>query len=134
MGFCVPRNDVQAPASTLDVEEEHEELFGVFSLDSGHDSMVSCDCGRSHRQEGSPLKPLNWSIDHGMVQNGKGVCYVLASNFIVAEVGNKSEHGVSLKSGTVSALQQAAKRLEATASAMLEKAAQIEKYGLDNLE
>jgi hypothetical protein len=84
--------------------------------------------------EGSPLKPLNWSIDHGMVQNGKGVCYVLASNFIVAEVGNKSEHGVSLKSGTVSALQQAAKRLEATASAMLEKAAQIEKYGLDNLE
>lgn len=82
-------------------------------------------------------KPLNWYHTSSMVRNGKGVCSVvlgdidrLGGNEIV-RVGNDTPNGISLRSGSVSAIHQAIKRLEVTIKEMEQLATHIEKFGLD---
>lgn len=85
-------------------------------------------------------RPLSWYHTSSMVRNGKGVCSVVLGDINrsggteIVRVGNDSPNGVSLRSGSVSAIHQAIKRLEATVKEMHELAARIEKFGLDSAE
>lgn len=86
------------------------------------------------RREKEPMtKPLSFEVSPAMITDGKGVVDVIVNGGIIFRTGNTAG-GVSLRSGSITALKQAAKRLEATAAAMMDKAAQIEKYGLDTAE
>jgi hypothetical protein len=77
------------------------------------------------------VKPLNWHHELSMVRDGKGVCSVILGNYEIARTGNDTPNGISLRSGSISAIHQAIKRLESTIREMEQTAAQIEKFGLD---
>lgn len=79
-------------------------------------------------------KPLKWHYELSMVRDGKGLASVLLGSHEIVRMGNETPNGISLRSGSISALHQAIKRLEATIKEMESAAAKIEKYGLDNAE
>lgn len=87
------------------------------------------------------VKPLKWYYECSMVRNGKGISSVflgdsarLSGGMEITRTGNDSPNGVSLRSGSISSLHQAIKRLEATIKEMQDTAAHIEKFGLDSSE
>lgn len=77
-------------------------------------------------------KPLKWHHELSMVRDGKGVSSVILGGYEITRTGNDSPNGVSLRSGSISAIHQAIKRLEATIKEMEDVATKIEKYGLDS--
>lgn len=64
------------------------------------------------------MKKLPFSVEHSMVKDGKGVVDVVLGNQILVRVGNDTEHGISLRSGTKLALTMAAERLRELADRM----------------
>lgn len=83
------------------------------------------------------VKPLKWHYELSMVRDGKGLSSVVLgglSGMEISRVGNDSPNGVSLRSGSISAIHQAIKRLEATIKEMQDTVAHIEKFGLDSSE
>lgn len=79
-------------------------------------------------------KPLKWHYELSMVRDGKGVASVILGGSEIVRMGNETLNGISVRSGSISALHQGIKRLEATIREMENAAAKIEKYGLDNAE
>jgi hypothetical protein len=64
------------------------------------------------------MRKLSFTIEHGMVKDGKGVVDVLLGNQVIVRVGNDTEKGISLRSGTKLALAMAAERLRELADRM----------------
>lgn len=57
------------------------------------------------------MKKLPYQVEHSMVKDGRGVIDIVLGNQVIVRVGNDTDHGVSLKSGTKLAMTMAAERL-----------------------